>query len=190
MKTKEIYYTLFYLLTGMFSLIAQEEVKLPDHKPLLGEVHYGNRVGGVQAQEGKSVVMIALEETDVLSSIQVFLSERNIVSGFQFHVEKKDGDSIYSFGNFSELPQAKFIVPADRRLIGISGTSGWFIDSIAFVFDDGSTTPKYGGSGGDLNFRLLINKKPTGEYLGRVMGFWGSYTDVLETIGLVFWPIE
>ena len=126
----------------------------------------------------------------MLKSIQVFLGERNIVSGFQLEVEKEEGIKISTFGNVSGTPQEKYIVPKDRKLVGISGAAGWYIDSLAFVFDNGSTTPKYGGEGGDLNFTLVLNKKQTGEYLGRLMGFWGSHTSVLETIGLVFWPIE
>lgn len=181
---------LLFLSCGLVISYGQEEVILQDHKPLLGEIHYGNRVGGVQAQEGKSLQLIAFEENDVLKCIQVFLSDRQIVTGFELQVEKKGVAHTFSFGNLEGSPQEKYFVPKNRKLVGIQGASGWFIDSIAFVFDDGSTTPRYGGGGGDLDFSLVLNKKPSGKYLGRLMGFWGSSTNLLETIGLVFWPIE
>lgn len=169
---------------------AQDEVHLQNHKPLLGEIHYGNRVGGVQAQEGTTVQVIAFEENDVLKSIQVFLNESSVVSGFQLEVKKQNHIELFSFGAVKGHPQEKFIVGENKKLVGISGSSGWYIDSIQFIFDDGCMTPRYGGLGGDLDFKLVLNKKPSGEYLGRLMGFWGSHTVLLETIGLVFWPIE
>ncbi len=181
---------IFWLVFSFTTCFGQEEVVLSNHKPLLGEVHYGNRIGGVQAQEGRSIQMISFEENDNLNSIQVFLNEDQIVTGFKLEVERKGGIKVFSFGNLNSFPQEIFFVQKNAKLVGISGTSGWFIDSLAFIFDDGSSTPKYGGTGGDLNFKLVLNKKPTGIYLGRLMGFWGSHTDLLETIGLVFWPIE
>lgn len=190
MKKYFNYQALIFLTLGFGMAYGQEEVVLQDHKPLLGEIHYGNRVGGVQAQEGKTIGVIAFEEGDVLKCIQVFLSERHIVTGFTLEVEKETGLNTFSFGNMAGVPQEKFRVPKERKLVGIQGASGWFIDSIAFVFDDGTSTPRYGGAGGDLDFSLVLNKKPSGEYLGRLMGFWGSHTHLLETIGLVFWPIE
>ncbi len=168
----------------------QNEVQLQDHKPLLGEIHYGNRVGGIHAQEGETIQLIAFEEGDNIKAIQVFLSERQIVTGFTLDVVKDQDVKTFSFGNIEGIPQEKYHVSGSKKLVGIKGASGWFIDSLLFVFDDGATTPKYGGNGGDLKFSLVLNQKPTGEYLGRLMGFWGSHTNLLETIGLVFWPVE
>jgi hypothetical protein len=48
------------------------------------------------------------------------------------------------------MAQEKFMVPPTRKLVGILGSSGWFIDTLAFVFDDGSATPRCGRAGGDL----------------------------------------
>lgn len=197
MKTAIFTFFVAFLFIGVDIGFGQQEVVLPDHKPLLGEIHYGNRVGGIQAQEGRSVQVIAFEEADVLKSIQVFLTDNpsepgfETVAGFQFEIEKAGEVKTFSFGSVKGVAQEKYLVSDNRKLIGISGASGWLIDSLVFIFDDGSTTPKYGGIRGDLNFRLVLNKKPTGEYLGRLMGFWGSsIRGHLETIGLVFWPIE
>lgn len=172
---------------------SQELAVLQDHKPLLEEVHYGNRVGGVQAQEGESKQLIVIDADDILKSIVVCVAKLNeiqIVAGFQLELEKDGNTSMYSFGNLSGTIEEKFTVPNGRKLVGISGTSGWFVDSLQFIFDDGSRTPKYGGKGGDINFNMTLNKNSKGAYTGRLMGFWGSYTDYLESIGLVFWPIE
>lgn len=196
-KASNLFFGLTLSLFCSKVLLGQEEVVLLDHKPLLGEVHYGNRVGGIQAQEGKSVQLIAFEPGDVLKSIQVYVSDNpstpgfETIAGFQFEVEKAGELQTFSFGTVKGVAQEKYLVPDHRKLVGISGASGWLIDSLAFIFDDGSTTPKYGGIRGDLNFRLVLNTKPTGAYLGRLMGFWGSsIRGHLETIGLVFWPVE
>lgn len=178
------------LLSMPITLTAQHEVILSDHKPLLGEVHYGNRVGGIQAQEGKTLQTPRFPENAILKSIQVFLSDRQIVAGFTLEFYTGSLNEYISFGNVQASPQEKYHVPKGRNLIGIKGASGWYIDSLAFVLDDGSTTPRYGGRGGDLNFSLVLNRKPNGALLGRLMGFWGSSTKELETIGLVFWPLE
>ncbi len=197
MKLPTVLFSVYLLLLGYQVGFGQQKVVLQDHKPLLGEVHYGNRVGGIQAQEGKSVQVIAFEPDDVLKSIQVYVSKNppsrgfETIAGFQFEIERKGEVRTFSFGSVKGVAQQKYLVSDNRKLVGISGAAGWLVDSLAFIFDDGSTTPKYGGIRGDLNFRLVLNKKPTGEYLGRLMGFWGSsIRGHLETIGLVFWPIE
>lgn len=154
---------LFCISSHLLTCFGQEEVVLSDHKSLLGEIHYGNRVGGIQAQEGKSIEVIVFEESDVLNGIQVFLSEHKVVTGFQLEVEQEKGTKIFSFGNTSSIPQKRYCVPSNLRLVGISGASGWYIDSLAFTFDDGSSTPRYGGVGGDVNFRLELNKNLSGK---------------------------
>jgi hypothetical protein len=48
MKAKLFLQSLF-LVASFVSAFGQGEVILQDNKPLLAEIHYGNRVGGVQA---------------------------------------------------------------------------------------------------------------------------------------------
>jgi hypothetical protein len=191
------------LLFLMFSptLFAQTEqpinetivFKEPTTKPKLGEIHYGNRVGGLIGQEAKTTQLLCLEENDQLLQIRVCLTPRlNVVKGFELKILKKDGlVKSETFGNTNDgVWQIPFKVKKGQKLIGISGAAGWFIDNISFQFDDRTTTPTYGGKGGDNDFRLHITKSPKGYFRGRLMGFWGSSTTQLESIGLVFFPIE
>jgi hypothetical protein len=166
----------------------------PDHKARLGEVHYGNRVGGLVAQEGQTVAVLVQDSSETLQSIQVCVDKRpgaGIVRGFRFGVRGADGRVRYvSFGSQEGAWEPPFNVPNGRNLIGISGACGWFVDNLRFHFDDQTTTPRYGGNGGDTTFQLLLTQKPDGRFKGRFMGFWGSWTHSLETIGLIFYPYE
>lgn len=169
----------------------QQSLEIPNSKPKLEEVHYGNRVGGVVGQEGMTTQLICLGTKSRLQSIEVFCNN-SIVTGFQMEIADINDDTVKSatFGNVTSAAQKKFTVEDGKRLVGISGSCGWFIDSIRFHFDDGTATPLYGGQGGDIDFSLLLKKDKQGNPKGRLMGFWGSSTDQLETIGLVFWPLE
>jgi purine nucleosidase len=166
---------------------------LPNKKPKLGDVHYGNRVGGLIGQEGETKQLIFIDEGDQIQSLRVCLNkDQNIVKGFEINVLKKDNKTVsYTFGNVNNgVWQKEFIVKKGLELIGIKGAAGWFVDRVGFVFSDGSTSPIYGGKGGDNDFTLSITKDGSGRSRGRFMGFWGSSTDYLETIGLVFFPIK
>jgi purine nucleosidase len=167
--------------------------KTPNSKPKLGEVHYGNRIGGLIGQEGKTTELICIEDGDQIQQIKVALNQaQNIVKGFQMDVLKKDGSlKNYEFGNTKDgIWQKNIAIKKGIKLIGISGAAGWFVDNISFQFSDGSSSPIYGGKGGDNDYKLHITKNEKGQFRGSLMGFWGSSTDVLESIGLVFYPIE
>jgi purine nucleosidase len=171
----------------------RKNFKLPHSKPKLGEVHYGYRIGGLTGQEGKTNELICIEENEQVTQIKVALNQSlNIVKGFQIEVLKKDGSlKSYDFGNTQEgVWQKPFVVKKGAKLIGVSGAAGWFVDNISFQTSDGSSSPIYGGKGGDTDYKLHITKNEKGQYRGRLMGFWGSSTDVLESIGLVFYPVE
>jgi hypothetical protein len=190
---------LFLLLSN--ALFAQKQAakdaitvfKEPTSKPKLGETHYGNRVGGLIGQEGKTTELICLEEGDRIEEIRVCLTPQlNVVKGFELKIQKKGGITKKAiFGSIMDgVWQPTFKVENGQKLIGISGAAGWFIDNISFQFDDNSSTPTYGGKGGDNDFKLHITKSQKGQFRGRLMGFWGSSTTQLESIGLVFYPIE
>ncbi len=167
--------------------------QIPVDKPKLGEIHLGNRVGSTIAQEGAMQQLICMEEDDQLLSLQTCITPNgSIVKSIKLKVKKKEGNvQNFVFGDTTQgVWQPIFEIKQGHSLVGISGASGWFIDSIRFHFDDGSATPLYGGKGGDTAYQLLLAKDEKGELKGRWMGFWGSYTDLLESIGLVFWPIE
>jgi hypothetical protein len=169
------------------------EFEFPTSKPLLGQIHYGYRVGGLMGQEGKTKELIFIEENDQVDKVIVALNkDLNIVKGFKIEVSRSDGSvKTYDFGNVeNSVWQKPFKINKGAKLIGVSGSAGWFVDNISFQTSDGKSSPLYGGKGGDTDYRLHLSKDPKGKLKGRLMGFWGSSTDYLETIGLVFWPIE
>ncbi len=164
----------------------------PSHKPLLGDIHFGNRVGGEIAQEGQTQKLICLENGARLQSIQVNLTTaKNVVKGIKMTVlEGNQKLKTYAFGDTNGVWMPKVMLKKNQNLVGISGSMGWFIDAIRFHFSDGSQTQLFGGGGGDIAFRQVFNKNKKQEYKGRWIGFWGSATDQLETIGLVFMAVE
>ena len=73
----------------------------------------------------------------------------------------------------------------DQRLIGISGRHGAVLDSIRFHFSDGQTSPRFGGSGGDNEYRLVLKGK-AGKYQGQVRGLFGyALDDAVTGLGLL-----
>jgi hypothetical protein len=183
----------FLLFFVKYTLFAQPTDYVPaNHKPLLGDIHFGNRVGGEIAQEGMTKQLICLEEGSELHTIQVNVTNaKNVVKGFAIEVfDKSKTKKIFVFGDTSGVWQEKIIVKKGVQLVGFSGTVGWFIDSIRFHFSDGSKSKRFGGNGGDIAFEQILNKDKKGRYKGRWMGFWGSATDQLETLSLIFFPIE
>ena len=71
-----------------------------------------------------------------------------------------------------------FKMPTNKARLD-RGASGWFVDFLCFLFSDGSKTPLYGGTGGDLNYPLQLARNPGGQLRGRLMGFWDSSTQLL-----------
>ena len=76
-----------------------------------------------------------------------------------------------------------FHLDADEYLTGISGRSGSYIDSIQFQTNK-RTSPTFGGSGGNRDFRVDI---PANTQLTGLAGRAGKY---LDAIGLTFVPIR
>jgi hypothetical protein len=182
---------MIFSFTG-FSQI--QAFKDPKSKPKLGEVHYGNRVGGLIGQEGLNQELIFLaHEKDQLKKIFIALnSEKNIVKAIRFMVEMRDGSLKtfdFGFANNNEY-LFQYELKKNQKLIGIKGSGGWFIDNLGFIFSDGKETQIWGGKGGDNTFRISLSKDVRGILKGRLMGVYGSYTEHLESLGLIFWPIE
>jgi hypothetical protein len=169
------------------------DIIVPNIKPKLGDIHYGNRVGGIIGQEGENEVLNFLKIDYQITYITVRLNEaRNVVKGFKISILKSDySKQDFYFGSAEGgIVEQPFVVKKGLQLIGISGAAGWFIDNIRFHFSDNSQTPLYGGNGGDNDYKLMLSKGKNGKYRGRLLGFWGSKTNQLESIGLVFFPIE
>lgn len=182
--------TLFALafLLGVFPLAAQS-FSVPLHKAKLGEIHYSARVGSTVVAEGDSFRVIVVPEGGALKSVQVAVVG-SVVHGLRFVCSDAQGKTrTTTVGDSTGRWYNPFVIPPERHLVGISGAGGWWIDALRFHLDDGTTSPLYGGAGGDTDFTLLLARR-NGAWKGHLMGFWGTTGEHLESLGLVFWPIE
>ena len=167
----------------------------PNVKAKLGEVHYSPAVGGVLGSEEPTFELL-LSEATPLVTIRVGLTPDpnfRVVKVIEFktlrtadnyrtdYVGSPEGDTDW---------QPVITVPAGHTVRGISGRGGWFIDAISFHFTDGSRSPEFGGAGGDTDFRILLAETPLGQPRGRLLGFYGTAGGLVESLGLVFWPVE
>ena len=80
-------------------------------------------------------------------------------------------------------------VPEAAVLTGISGASDWHIDRLRLHFSDGSSTPEYGGPGGDDRFSLSV---PYGDGRPlRIRGIYGSSDGTgIEYLGFISDPVD
>ncbi|MEY4538910.1 MAG: hypothetical protein RLZZ306_667 [Bacteroidota bacterium] len=190
---KKIFFILLLIFKFSGKTFSQAtDYQAPTYKPLLGDIHFGNRVGGEIAQEGITKKLICLEDGYRLQSIQVNITQaKNVVKGLKMSILNNNNLlKEYVFGDTLGIWEEKINLKKSQKLVGISGTMGWFIDSICFHFSDGTKTKRFGGNGGDIAFQNIFNRDKKGNYKGRWIGFWGSTTDQLETIGLVFMAVE
>ncbi len=166
----------------------------PTQKAKLGEIHYSSRIGGTVGETGKKFAVVVAPQSEQLVRISVCVSadgNAGVVKGFRFETQNKAGKrQSVTCGDITGKWLPTYTVSGKQQLTGISGSCGWFIDSIRFHFDDGSQTPLYGSqTGGDTDYALILSRK-NGKLKGRWMGFWGTATDNIESLGLVFFPIE
>ena len=177
------------LLTATPPLWAQS-FTLPDRKAKLGEVHYSARVGSTVGTEGERFQALVIPEGGRLASVQV-ATGGSVVHSLRFRYTDAEGkEQTHLVGDKNGDWQEPFSIPPGRTLVGISGAGGWWIDRLVFHLDDGTTSPAYGGTeGGDTDFSLLLAQR-NGKWKGRLMGFWGTVGEHIESLGLVFWPIE
>jgi hypothetical protein len=170
-----------------------QSLNLSAEKARLGEIHYSARVGGTVPTEGDTFLVRVLAEGDILRQLQVGVNRDvnfRVVQALLMVVEDSKGEiQELTIGNADSEWEERVEVPEGAELVGISGASGWWIDQIRFHFSDGSTSPTFGGTGGDTDFRLVLSQRE-GKRKGRWLGFWGTRTNYLESLGLIFWPIE
>jgi jacalin-like lectin domain-containing protein len=131
----------------------------------------GNAFSDPEPAQGTLVVEVQVRSGDHVDSVQLvyMLSDGRIVMGPQ-HGGSGGGLSV-------------FHLDADEYLIGISGRSGSYIDSIRFQTNK-RTSPTFGGSGGSRDFRVDV---PANAQLTGLAGRAGNY---LDAIGLTFIPIR
>ncbi len=179
--------TLFLLAVS--PLLCAQPFILPDRKANLGEVHYSARVGCTVGTEGERFQALVIPESGRLASVQV-ATAGSVVHSLRFNYTDADGRAqTYLVGSDDGDWQKPFLIPPGHMLVGISGAGGWWIDRLVFHLNDGTTSPAYGGTGGDTDFRLLLAQRD-GKWKGRLTGFWGTVGEHIESLGLVFWPIE
>lgn len=187
--------TVVFLLSiwlGILPSFAQE-LTLSQEKAQLGEIHYSARVGGTVPTQGDTFLIQVLSEGDVLRQIQVGVNQNPdfaVVQALRMVMEDSTGQfRELTIGNSDSKWEKVIEVPGGSELVGISGASGWWIDRIRFHFSNGSFSPTFGGKGGDTDFQLILSQRD-GAWKGRWLGVWGTHTDYLESLGLIFWPIE
>jgi hypothetical protein len=163
----------------------------PSGRALLGEMHYSALVGGTTGSRGARFVREFLTHSARVTSIQAGLGPApgRVLRALRFGVRDDGVARLIEIGAPADADwQPRFDAPAGASWTGISGASGWYIDSIRFHFDDGSTTPLYGGAGGDTTYHLTIHA-PNGNARGSLRGLWGACDGAIETLGLIFWPL-
>ena len=75
-----------------------------------------------------------------------------------------------------------FRLDSDEYIVGLSGRYGDYLDSIR-IHTNKRTSPLYGGSGGNLDYRVDV---ASGNY---AVGFTGRSGNYIDAIGLLFVPI-
>jgi hypothetical protein len=168
---------------------------IPDVKARLGELHYSAPVGGVTGTESPAFRAEFLTPGTVLRQIEVGTTGNAdflVVQCLRFTYTDADGrEQVYTVGRPAGAEFASpYPVPPGGQWIGISGRAGWYIDAVQFHFSDGSVSPLYGGRGGDTTFRTLITQNADGGYRGELRGIYGHAGELVEVLGLIFWPVE
>jgi hypothetical protein len=162
------------LIAALGAAIAQPPAK----RARLGETHYTSPVGGAIGQRGKHFEL-RLERVTAIT-VCTSADQLKLIHAVTF----TQGATERTFGRrqVNSACAAPFELAPGRHITGIAGASGWYVDSLQFLLDDGSRSPRYGGAGGDSDWTLQVKN-------GRFLGFWGT-TDggFIETLGLIFWP--
>jgi Jacalin-like lectin domain len=131
----------------------------------------GNAFSDPELERGARVVEVQVRSGEYVDSVQLVftLSDGRTVLGPQHG------------GEGGEL--SVFHLDADEYLIGISGRSGSYIDSIRFQTNK-RTSPTFGGSGGNRDFRVKVPANT------QVTGLTGRSGQYLDAIGLIFIPLR
>lgn len=166
----------------------------PTHKPRVGELHFGPAQGA-----GLPVTGMRFAREFLPSGVRLLAVQANtqpdglrLLHALRFEVAAEDGRRhVELIGEPRGAWSAPHPVPPGATLTGLSGTGGWWVDSLQFHFSEGSQTPRYGGAGGDYAFEQSVTRR-AGDPTGEVRGLWGtlSTNGFLESIGLLTLPAE
>jgi hypothetical protein len=131
----------------------------------------GSAFSDPEPAQGGRIIEIQIRSGDHVDSVQLvyMLRDGRAVAGPQ-HGGAGGGLNV-------------FHLDADEYLIGISGRSGSYIDSIRFETNK-RTSPTFGGTGGSRDFRIDV---PANTQVSGLAGRAGQY---LDAIGLAFIPIR
>src|SRR5713226_3088668 len=164
------------LVAGLISILAAcfgSGWAVPQHAPATEIVGGpgGNAFSDPEPEQSARVIEIQVRSGDHVDSVQLvyMLSDGHALMGLQHG------------GVGGEL--SVFHLDADEYLVGISGRSGSYIDSIRFQTNK-RTSPTFGGSGGSRDFRVDV---PANAQVTGLAGRAGKY---LDAVGLTFIPIR
>ena len=178
--------------------LSQNLWQAPSAKAQLSEVHYSPLAGGVVGRQGRLREYRLSPDSAAarIVSLQVGLTPREdwrIVQCLRVVYERLPGtpDTVLLGGGDGADWQPAYRLREGQTLTGVSGAGGWFVDAIQFHFSDGAASARFGGAGGDTGFAVRLQSRPDGSPRSTLLGFYGSTHDgLLESIGLVFWPLE
>jgi hypothetical protein len=167
----------------------------PTTKAKLGELHYSSLIGGTTGSNGKRFACLLISEQGKILAAEAGVTTRGSVKTIQalrFRVQEPGKSSELKVCGPADgaLWMPAFPIPPGRQLIGFSGATGWQVDNLRFHLDDGRTSDLFGGSGGDTTFQTLLHRSAAGKLKGHLRGIWGTSNEGLESLGLLFWPIE
>jgi hypothetical protein len=176
------------LLLAALALPLSLRAQQPIARPKYEDLHASAAVGNTGPPHGRRFWLDFLKDGGKLEGIRVCTHpEVPVIASIQFRYQNSDGKGAIAFLGVGDNCAPEYAVPPGVSLVGISGAGGWFVDQIRFHFSDNSTTPAYGGTGGDHEFSLTLRKKD-GKFVGRIVGFYGTEEGgKLESLGLLYW---
>jgi hypothetical protein len=149
------------------------------------DIHFSTLIGAAKPSGQEFILQL----NEGCSIVSIDLCTTTLIKAIRLHCADKDGKKqVLEAGSGHSPCWTKMSIPAP--IIGLQGTSGWYIDSLQFMLNDGSSTLPLGGSGGDVRFNLSIHQR-SNIWQGTVVGLWGfADHQGIESLGLVFWSVE
>jgi Jacalin-like lectin domain len=142
--------------------------------------------GGLGGDEWRSP---SLTEDEQLVGIDV--SGGDWIDSITVHIRSNASDTVTSqtFGGNGGEHLLSFGVPETGRLIRVSGTYGWYVNSLDFVVSDPQSgeTNTYSAHGQDVGPETFEYEAPDGSEIAELWGRSGWY---LDAIGVNYRPVN